>query len=364
MSPVKASTWTRFATSWKSRLLTSGTASLLPESASSLFLLPFLVAPFLIFLPFIHPRVEPLFYVAMTAVSGLMFWHVAKDRPNWWIIPVALAAYGAIIAPNWLEATVGLPSRSTGAFHWAIWGSLAMLWGPLLRNRWDGILWGLAVAGAVHGFLALLMPDSFAGRAVGVTANPGILAFWGMIGLVCVIWLARTAEIKSKPRLWVAVNALALGCILALGLAEARAALIGVAVALPFLAGRAGFLAIPVAALALLWAHPGADAQRIDMWRFVLENFSLIGHGFNTFAAAYPGQDFPHSLPLQLLWELGLVGWAAGAAFVVFGAFRLRGAWLAIFIAFTVYSLFWFPSPPWFFVGALLVARMRERHES
>lgn len=327
---------------------------------SDLLLVPLFIAPFLTFLPLgIHPRVASLFWVAFAFTVTLTLARSTdwKRVPIW--VPFGIAAYGAIIAPEWLPAVMGDVSRRAGGFDWFVWGLLALLLLRVLRNRWEGVLWGFALVGATMGVLALF-GDTMNGRAVGITANPGILGFWGMVGIISAMGLLKIQSGISK---WWMID-LALMSSAAILLSETRAAFLGLALALPLLDKRWLLASVPFLLLVFGFAHPGADAQRLSMWRFVLlpENLSLVGHGWGTFREAYTEsvQDFPHSVPLQLFWSLGLVGVAMVGTFLYVGFWNLRGPWLALFVGFSVYSLFWFPSPPWFFVGAVLIARMRK----
>ena len=339
-------------------------------SESDLILVPLFLAPFLVFLPLgFHPRVASLFWVSFAFLIVVLLTRTRselnRDLSGMWL-PVGVATYGAVISGDWVSALWGDLSRHAGALDWAFWGVMSLMMPSVLRGRWDSVLWGLGVVGAGMGLFSLF-GDVSGGRAMGLTANPGILGFWCMIGGIASMSLVWTSGDNIRRALLTA--AMLSMCLTGLILSETRAGMVGLAFALPLVMGRRWLLTLSAGfwALLLAWAllinHAGADAQRMDMWGFVLASWGLLGSGLGTFRDAYQGsvQDFPHSMPLQMLWEFGLLGAALVGAFVNVGFWNLRGPWLALFVGFSIYSLFWFPSPAWFFVGVLLIARMRTK---
>ncbi len=324
--------------------------------------LVFVFSPLFVLPLFWHPRVEPPFWVALAVVLALLRRPGRPFQRYAWVV-LLFAAWGAVMAPHWPYAAVGEISRRSGAMDWLIWGWLALLIVPRIKGaQWGYVLWALAFVGAAQGVVSVILGPSelFQERGVGLTANPGVLGFWGMIGAI--------ASFRA-PGPKAIVGFLFAASVFAIVDSGSRAAMLGVVLGMGAMLSWRKTLAAATVAAPLLWLNmrDGSDSQRSTMWEWTVQHLSLWGHGIASFRESYPAlvpQDFPHSMPLQLTWEFGLLGLAAYFTFSYYAAWNLRGVWRSIFIAWWVWGSFWFTGPPWFLVGALILARLLSGNQS
>lgn len=319
------------------------------------------------FFPALHPRVDGPSYVAMLAVPFL--WASLSGRLYAASYAAAvICAYGVLIAGGqwtkslwsndfWVQGEIAVRHAGGAAwFTWIIVGLSIAAWG-----RWALVLKLLCLIATTHALVTFfepwLWPDILAdwgGRRFGLTGNPGFLGLWCMAGALVGLHLT-----KSERRWWLASVPV---CLLGLWLSSTEAALAGFVAGLPFVLGKRWAI-VPFAAVvgALFWDWSWGD--RFMLWGEAWRGFLAQpwGHGFYSFwvhTRGFEYADFPHSLPLQVAYELGVPGLMVGLALLVAGALALRGVWAALGVGWLVYSLFWIPSPGWFLIGAVLLGRI------
>jgi LPS export ABC transporter protein LptC len=223
-----------------------------------------------------------------------------------------------------------------------------------LRRTLLACFFSAGIAATVFGIALTLTrhpPEMFSyqhGRAAGTFLQPN--EFGGYLLFFIALGLAQAGAPPLLRRL--GFSAAAIG-IVALALAVSRAAWLGLIVGLPILVwrlGRKAIVAYAIAAAATLVlgtttfrdvAHdPSENTSRITVWQGALrlaERFALTGVGPLGFSKVYPSLKQPdaavdevhaHDLPLNVLVENGVLGFAAFAWAVVMGvreALRARG---------------------------------------
>jgi len=277
----------------------------------------------------------------------------------------AVGLYGVLIADDRALALWSQPGRRYGGLDWVLWLAFAVVLSSAIRTErgWRLVLVAVAAAGAAQSVagigemaVRLVNGDVFA-RVSGLSTNAGFLGLWAMAGALAAIGL--------RGRWWYVLAAV---CVVALALSGTRAAMLGLAYGLLVLApGHWRVVAAAVASVAGA-AAVGFLGERLAVWRVALDGFLAQpwGHGWYSFmgsGARFMGEselgvpyDAPHNLPLHLAYDVGVVGLAVVIGLVALMA-GLRGAWLALAAGWAAYSLFWLPSPAWWCVGAVLVAR-------
>jgi UDP-GlcNAc:undecaprenyl-phosphate GlcNAc-1-phosphate transferase len=286
---------------------------------------------------------QPLGYINGQATLFMMgFWlcfAVAERRPAW------LA--GAGIGGATLMACLGLLTQSRGALLAMVAATIAVVVlvpGDRLKRVFGLLACALGVAAVSAPLIEVYdagtagpVPDGVARTAGLAIIATAVLtgAIWGTA--VTVVPLASTVKPRLGPLLRRAGAAL---------LAIAALATLGAGVAN---AGRiADELSTQWTAFTSLGVRPGAPSAtrlvsgagtRYDYWRIALDTLAdhpLTGVGAGNYDRPYfrarkTTEDIrqPHSLELQALSELGLVGGGLLACFVaglVVGAFRMRSA--------------------------------------
>jgi hypothetical protein len=261
-----------------------------------------------------------------------------------------------------LPALVGAPAALAVGF----------LASPSLRSA---ILWGLWLGALINAGVALwqkfiLFPQMLAnpdqvgeiistaiyGRPLGLFGSPDLLAAMSLAGLAAAAGL--WAQGRGLWPLWAASGALSLWI---LALARSHGAFLALGVGLAFLVGArivhqkgalgkkhwvgiavgtAGLLGIVLAANRGVSALAASSGMRLLNWKGAMEGFlhhPVQGVGLGRFAASYAvhrveGSNetlYAHSLPLQILVELGVGGtalWMAAALLLMGWMIRRRGA--------------------------------------
>lgn len=171
-----------------------------------------------------------------------------------------------------------------------------------LAPAWDGLALGvtgsaaLAVAQVLgwEGLPQVAVPG-------GLFVNKNFLAEAGMVALVAMM---------ASGRWW-----LVPGPVVAVALTTSRAVLgaLVLTAALAFMrrVPQLSWLLLVLVSLATVLAFalpvPSAE-QRIDFWVSALSDLRWLGHGLGSFQVAYPLIEFAHSEPVQLTYELGVLG--------------------------------------------------------
>lgn len=240
---------------------------------------------------------------------------------------IVFALGAALPSPRPLYAGMGIGLALNAALVIAQWsGALAWWWGDAAEY--------LAINSAQAA--TFMNHDYLAETAVLVTIGLLGMRAWRLATLVspCLLLTGARGAILA-----LAVAALARGGWRYPALTVC--ALLGLAVAVPF-AARLGA------------PQTAGMVQRLDIWQDAASNLTWAGHGLGSFRAEFPRaapnvdtlSQRPldaHSDPLELVFELGVPGFALAAAFVIF---CLAGPALPerlILIAFLTEGYFDFP---------------------
>lgn len=289
-------------------------------------------------------------------------------------VPLILILLGRDIAPfPWLVGavvlcaaaslswTVDAPSGFDETVHLAILAAAFWL-GTSLSNAthlWNGLGVGVAVSSAIALAQWSIGWDAIpqAVEPGGLFANKNFLAEAALVALIPALF--------ARTRLGLLIAAAAL---IAIALGSSKAVYAGLAVAVAFaLAPRSPRLAwaligaLSLAALSAFWAFPILSAtSRLDMWLPALADLRLVGHGVGAFSANWPGAEYAHSDPVQLLYEFGLL---AAIPLIIF--WQAMEAWSGepegyILVAIATVSLVSFPLhlPLTAFAAALAAGRL------
>jgi hypothetical protein len=330
----------------------------------------------------LHPRTTVP--AAMAWTFGVLFWVFhsmeSQRRYKWGSLVLLLVGSGIVLgglSQGWTSTLIGDASRRAGGLDWLAWTLLALTIPVIVKteDRWRWVLVYLAVLGELQAIAAMAEPylltvtegsilDS--SRRYGLTANPGFLGLYTMVGAIAAMFLVRSERIFGFVLIL---------CLWGLWLSGTRAGFLGVMVAIPFLPYRprvmVGVFLTMLVPTAIMFADRGLDPVRSYLWIETLKETLMRpwGHGFMSFTqenlcvAGFDNLgiilcDFPHNMFLQIGYETGILGWLAVGVFAFYAVKRLRGPWAALGAAFAMYSVFWIPSPGWFLMFALLIARV------
>lgn len=330
----------------------------------------------------LHPRTTVP--AAMAWTFGALFWAFhsmeSQRKYRWGSLVLLLVGVGIVLggtSQGWASTLIGDASRRAGGLDWLAWTLLALTIPVIVKTeaRWRWVLVYLAVLGELQAIAAIAEPylltvtegsllDS--SRAYGLTANPGFLGLYTMVGAIAAMFLVRSERIFGFVMIL---------CLWGLWLSGTRSGFLGVMVAIPFLPYRprvmVGVFLAMLFPTAIMFADRGLDPVRSYLWIETLKETLMRpwGHGFMSFTQEnlcvanfdnlpFMICDFPHNMFLQIGYEVGILGWLAVGVFIFYAVKRLRGPWAALGAAFAMYSVFWIPSPGWFLMFALLIARV------
>lgn len=275
------------------------------------------------------------------AIFAMAFWALicvgaSRVRPLWARVPacsLAAVALGLVFLTQSRGVLVGLVAGAVVAIAlgpervrraWlaiaAVIG-VALLSGPLLRPYNAFLDAGTVGAGDL---------DAAVGALLALAAGSAVLALLG--GLF-------DRGLRATDRAMGLVRRLALATLLVCTLAGAVAALVVVGDPVALAGDKLEeFRSLETAAPGETTRLGSVGGQRYDLWRIAWDQFAaapLMGAGEGAYPTAYYAQRVtdrnlttPHSLPLRLAAELGLVGVLLLAAFVVAtAAVLVRAAW-------------------------------------
>lgn len=306
----------------------------------------------------------PLWFVAPHVPAG--FPAVERGVPVFFVLFAAgLVVLGRIAAVSWPFAALlglavvrgawhGFPPRTLQVLTLALFAGLlyaAARWLPDREARWAA--WGLVLGASVEGLFGLLnafgvypwmqwVSPEHLGKPMGLLTHPNYWGSWMALSMPVVwalcgapaavlVFLLIAKTISGGPVISAAVGAL----VMAWPLVGRRARLL--------IAGAGG------ASIALVMTlHEWRLSGRREVWLTALEEmrkWPLTGQGlgeWRTWADQYnaafyrpeQGKTFfitlqAHNEPLQLVFELGLVGLALGVCWVVQAAQASRTVWRA-----------------------------------
>lgn len=333
----------------------------------------------------LHPRTTVP--AAMAWTFGALFWAFhsmeSQRKYRWGSLVLLLVGVGIVLggtSQGWASTLIGDASRRAGGLDWLAWALIALTIPVIVKteDRWRWVLVYLAVLGELQAIAAIAEPylvtlGDGAGysfdRRYGLTANPGFLGLYTMVGAIAAMFLVRSERVFGFVMVL---------CLWGLWLSGTRAGFLGVMVAIPFLPYRprvmVGLFLTMLFPTAIMFADRGLDPVRSYLWIETLKETLMRpwGHGFMSFSqenmcvAGFDPRlelplmicDFPHNMILQIGYEVGIIGWLAVGVFAFYAVKRLRGPWAALGAAFAMYSVFWIPSPGWFLMFALLIARV------
>lgn len=317
----------------------------------------------------LYPRTTVPAVMAWTL--GVLFWFFhsmeSQRRYKWGSLLLGLVGVGislGIANQGWEASLIGDASRRAGGIDWLAWVLIALTLPIIIKSeaRWRWILVYLAVLGEIQSIVAIAEPylmrlgtDDLIETPLryGLTANPAFLGLYAMVGAIASLFLLRSERV---------FGVVLVVCLGGLWVSGTHAGFLGLMVALPFTPYRlpvrmAGVLALAVPSVIMFDTVP-----RFLWWEALKETlYRPWGHGFMTFsqeAMCDIGCDFPQNMVLQIGYETGVLGWVAVGVLGFYGRKRLRGPWAALGAAFALYSLFWIPSPGWFLMLAILIARV------
>jgi hypothetical protein len=294
----------------------------------------------------------------------------AAATPRW--IVLVLGAM-SIFLTNWKGAKLDTRPALFGSIFlaWA-WGSL--LWSDAFEGRDQA--WKLALYAALFlagGQLSSLRPF-YIGAAVGLLAN-GVLVLADLVGLIEYqqvarpsglfvngLYLAEFAALVMAGLIGTGLWCLAVACLPCLLLvALARGPVMAWAVAVYadiFVRTRrdvvAGAILAAVLVSGLILLRPETVIDRLNVWRDLLANFTLLGHGLGAYfgdaplisvlvdASANRKMHANNDL-LEIAYDLGAVGMIAAVGFLVS---LMRGQMTAerlVILVFIVEGCFGFP---------------------
>lgn len=178
--------------------------------------------------------------------------------------------------------------------------------------------------------------------------------------------LAEAALAASIPML-LAGSWLATGPIVALAVtgskgAYAAAAVVAVVLLWPRQRMVAWLVALGViVSIVFVMVHgsPSLDA-RMDIWLIALSELKWLGNGIAAFATNHPGFEFPHSEPLQAIYEYGLLALVPGLVLVHLLGAKDHEAEHLVLVALVAVGCFSFPLhlPVTGFAAALAAGRL------
>lgn len=217
-------------------------------------------------------------------------------RAGWWITIFLACALTLAWTPDALDAVDNLVHVAIllAAFHL---GATT----KSLRPVWGGIEIGICFcAGFV--LLQLLgwegLPQTV--KPGGLFMNKNMMAEAAMVAAITAliagsfITLAAATFVLAATFSKAAIGATLVACALWLAPKYPRIA--------------RGMIAAIVLALVAFFAFGWPSAVvRMELWKEMLGNLALFGHGLGSFSVARPDAFFAHSEPLQLVYELGLL---------------------------------------------------------
>ncbi|HEV2908315.1 MAG TPA: LPS export ABC transporter periplasmic protein LptC [Candidatus Eremiobacteraceae bacterium] len=296
--------------------------------------------------------------IAMLIASAITFVAIVLRR-GWLALvepPLALPLL-AVIATAALAGAIGVSPASSAfelvcevgnfiAFVAIVWN----MWDDRIRRTLLACYFTVGIAATVFGVALTLTrhpPEMFAyqhGRAAGTFLQPN--EFGGYLLFFIALGIAQAGAPLLLRRLGAAA---AIVGTIALALSVSRAAWLGLIIGLPILIwrfGRAARVAYVSAALVALVlgttsfrdvAHdPSENPSRIAVWQGAVrmaERFALTGVGPLGFSKVYPTLKQPdaavdevhaHDLPLNVLVENGVLGFAAFVWLIVAGIAQAR----------------------------------------
>lgn len=269
---------------------------------------------------------------------------------SWW----GAALFGMGVA-SLLWAPIGV--AALGGLLWATLLALVLSLKISLDDIWYGLLAGLAVNTAIAGLQYDGMLENILANATQPAGTFGNKNFLGeFAAIVGVLALVRKSFLGS---------ALA---IIAVGMSQSAGAALGFAAGAIALAWpRVWPLILGALGAAVLWSGAFATsvAVRLSLWSEALAGASLWGHGIGHFYSMFPyyssdtlvlRHEHAHSLPIELLFELGLFGfaWSLGIFLTAYWkGHKLRPAILCL----GAISLVGFPlwNPATLLVGGLVL---------
>lgn len=304
------------------------------------------------------------FLVAIAFIPGILS---AATVPRWVIIATIPALFP--LTPR-LTAPLLIGELLLG------WAAISLLWDS---NPVDGVgaLIQLALLGTCFmlGAQAVTLRPLYVGMGIALGANGGIVLLQQFYNHDIVWPIATTAPaglfINSNTsaevtalilvaaishRIWWLVP----GLLPAMIFSQSRSAMLAVLTAVVWSLRREWRIVLPAAMFAgtaFYWlrGHMTSSHERIGIYLDTLSGMTWLGHGIGSFQTEFPYHathvdtfmswvEHAHSDPLELAFELGIVGVILGAALV---AVCLRSAYQedkAIFIAFLAEAAVDFPS--------------------
>lgn len=289
---------------------------------------------------------------------------------------------GAATTPRWSVLVIGLvsllwlPPLRVNAVHltgaaFLGWCCLTFLWTSSPLDSVDALAKLLVLAGlfVVGASLRDLRP-LYLGAAAGLAVSSGLVLL-DIAGAVSYAQASRPAGLFLNYLYLAEVAALVLVACVDLGAWWAAAAVapsIGIVYAArgPILAlwvaagaglGRrwGGFAAVGgLGLIAAILMRPSSVLERFALWLDVLPAWSFAGHGWGSYYGAAPAfmshidvaairHPHPNNLPLELLFEVGLIGLALAVALYILLLLAAPRTERLVLIAFLVEACLGFP---------------------
>lgn len=287
---------------------------------------------------------------------------------------------GFVMPTSWAVMLLGAPllllNRSTQftpihllGFIFVAYAAISLLWAP------SGY-WGFVQILAMAGIFALASTEDFKiepivkGLALGLLVSDQVffLQLFGFNGVTNTTPLGSGlfvnsnifAEVSALILVLILINRMWIYSIVTLpGLyMSSRAVVLGLAGAAIIWIWRKSKLAVGailISSLFMIWAtsliHNGSISHRLGIWHDMLIAFNVFGNGIGSFEYLFPIYNVSidptanrvlqaHNEPLQVIFELGYVGFIVFSSMIILNWNDKYASWLVCFL---IISCFGFP---------------------